>query len=85
MQDCLINVNVASLPQVHQGFITAQGRESAADSSGFIFKQCNVTGAGQVFLGRAYRPYSRVIFEDTTLDSVVAPEGWDAWNYKGQE
>lgn len=85
MQDCLINVNVANLPQVNQGFITAQGRQSAADPSGFVFKRCTITGSGKALLGRAYGPFSRVIFEDTTMGPVVAPEGWDAWNFKGQE
>ncbi|KAA0048077.1 putative pectinesterase 66 [Cucumis melo var. makuwa] len=84
-KDCLINVNVASLPQVHQGFITAQGRRSAADPSGFVFKGCTITGSGKALLGRAYGPFSRVIFKDAIMGPVVAPEGWDAWNFKSKE
>ena len=81
----MINVNVASLPQVHQGFITAQGRRSAADPSGFVFKGCTITGSGKALLGRAYGPFSRVIFKDAIMGPVVAPEGWDAWNFKSKE
>ncbi|XP_038889344.1 probable pectinesterase 66 [Benincasa hispida] len=84
-KNCLINVNVAKLPQVNQGFITAQGRKSATDPSGFVFKRCTITGSGKALLGRAYGPFSRVIFEDAIMGTVVAPDGWDAWNFKGQE
>ncbi|KGN61008.1 hypothetical protein Csa_021278 [Cucumis sativus] len=84
-EDCMINVNVASLPQVYQGYITAQSRQSAADPSGFVFKECTIKGSGKALLGRAYGPFSRVIFKDAIMGSVVAPEGWYAWHFKGKE
>ncbi|XP_022999575.1 putative pectinesterase 52 [Cucurbita maxima] len=84
-QDCMIHVNVGLLPEVNQGYITAQGRQSAKDLSGFVFKQCTIMGSGKAFLGRAYGPFSRVIFEDTNMGNVVAPEGWNAWNFRGKE
>ncbi|XP_022946885.1 putative pectinesterase 10 [Cucurbita moschata] len=84
-EGCLIYVNVGLLPEVNQGYITAQGRQSANDPSGFVFQQCTITGSGKGFLGRAYGPFSRVIFKDTNMGKVVAPEGWDAWHFKGQE
>lgn len=85
MQDCMIHVNVGLLPEVNQGYITAQGRQSAKDLSGFVFKQCTIMGSGKAFLGRAYGPFSRVVFEDTNMGNVVAPEGWNAWNFRGKE
>jgi len=70
-----------------KGFITAQGREFPNDPSGFIFSGCTVSGIESVgaFLGRAYRPFSRVIFQDSYFSKVVDPLGWNAWGYAGQE
>ncbi|RWR76429.1 putative pectinesterase 29 [Cinnamomum micranthum f. kanehirae] len=63
------------------GYVTAQGRENPNDESGFVFKSCYLRGNGKVYLGRAWRPYSRVLFYDSDLSNVVVPEGWDAWEY----
>ncbi|KAI8026503.1 putative pectinesterase 55 [Camellia lanceoleosa] len=85
-EECRINVTAGLLPsQVSAGYITAQGRQSEEDPGGFVFENGYVFGTGQAYLGRAYRPYSRVIFHGTTLDSVVVPAGWDASNYQGHE
>ncbi|CAF2152316.1 hypothetical protein BRARA_A02274 [Brassica rapa] len=90
-QNCVINVKgVTSKKMVNNremlaGFITAQGRESEQDTSGFVFNKCVIKGTGKAFLGRAYRGYSRVVFYGTHMSNVVVPQGWDAWHYKGQE
>lgn len=67
------------------GYVTAQGRESASEATGFVFRRGMVTGTGQAYLGRAYRPYSRVIFIATWFSSIVTPAGWNEWQYKGEE
>jgi len=67
------------------GFITAQRRNSSTEPTGFVFRGGQVTGIGKVNLGRAYGPYSRVIFWKTYLSSVILPGGWDAWKYRGHE
>ncbi|KAI4331909.1 hypothetical protein L6164_016857 [Bauhinia variegata] len=79
-EGCLLNVTSA-------GFVTAQGRNSANDPSGFVFRKCSVVGSGngQVMLGRAYGSYSRVIFHGTYMGAVVNPQGWNSWHYIGQE
>ncbi|GMP39949.1 hypothetical protein CsSME_00010594 [Camellia sinensis var. sinensis] len=85
-EECRINVTAGLLPsQVSAGYITAQGRQSEEDPGGFVFENGYVFGTGQAYLGRAYRPYSRVIFHGTTLDSVVVSAGWDASKYQGHE
>ncbi|XP_022719776.1 putative pectinesterase 52 [Durio zibethinus] len=85
-EECSINVTAGAYSsERRQGYITAQGRESSEDPSGFVFKRGKIFGTMQAYLGRAYRPYSRVIFQDTTMNSVVVPEGWYAWNYAGKE
>ncbi|KAL6850026.1 hypothetical protein ACP4OV_020653 [Aristida adscensionis] len=70
---------------VSPGFITAQGRSSDADTSGFVFRDCTVGGVTPAYLGRAWRGYARVIFYRTAMSAVVVPLGWDAWDYKGRE
>ncbi|XP_047332018.1 probable pectinesterase 29 [Impatiens glandulifera] len=81
-EDCKIHVNVE--PNF-RGYITAQGRGSEQDSSGYVFLRCVVDGSGQVYLGRGYRASSRVVFIESTFSSVVIPAGWDAWHGEGHE
>ncbi|KAK9949214.1 hypothetical protein M0R45_004747 [Rubus argutus] len=61
------------------GYITAQGREGPNETTGFVFKNCHVSGSGTTFLGRAYRNYSRVLFVGTYMRNVITPEGWSLW------
>ncbi|KAK6919349.1 Pectinesterase, catalytic [Dillenia turbinata] len=82
-EGCTIHVNGAPLGSL-PGFITAQARENGEDPSAFVFKYCNVNGSGQAYLGRAISPYSRVLFYKSTFSQVVAPEGWDPWQYAHQ-
>ncbi|XP_062178250.1 probable pectinesterase 53 [Alnus glutinosa] len=59
--------------------LTAQKRTNASLTSGFSFKDCVVTGSGQIYLGRAWGDYSRVVFSYTFLDKIVLPQGWSDW------
>jgi pectinesterase len=70
---------------VTPGFITAQGRDNVSDDTGFVFKGGKVDGVTPAYLGRAWRGYARVIFYQTDMSDIVVSQGWDAWNYKGQE
>ncbi|XP_068487215.1 putative pectinesterase 10 [Phaseolus vulgaris] len=67
------------------GFVTAQGRSSPDQPGGFVFEGGSIKGNGKVNLGRAWRPYARVIFHKTYFDSVVTPQGWVAWTASGNE
>ncbi|KAF7127369.1 hypothetical protein RHSIM_Rhsim11G0096400 [Rhododendron simsii] len=84
-EDCSIKVTAGLAPpqRLYAGYITAQGRQSAKDSSGFVFERGSVFGIGKAYLGRAYGPHSRVVFHGTELGALVVPDGWDAWHYKG--
>ena len=59
--------------------LTAQKRTNSSLESGFSFKDSVVTGSGQVYLGRAWGDYSRVVFSYTFLDKTVLPQGWSDW------
>ncbi|KAF9594607.1 hypothetical protein IFM89_034229 [Coptis chinensis] len=82
-QKCSLRTTAAT--QALGGFITAQSRGSGSEPTGFVFKYCSVHGAGPVQLGRAWGPYSRVIFYKSKFYNEIDPEGWSAWNNKGQE
>ncbi|KAK8579503.1 hypothetical protein V6N13_142704 [Hibiscus sabdariffa] len=59
--------------------ITAQRRESPSEDTGFTFLGCKITGVKTALLGRAWGPYSRVIFALTYMSNVILPQGWDDW------
>jgi len=58
------------------GTITAQGRNSNDDDSGFSFVHCKITGTGDTYLGRAWRQMPRVVFAYTEMGSLIDKEGW---------
>ncbi|GAB2210695.1 hypothetical protein Drorol1_Dr00015977 [Drosera rotundifolia] len=70
---------------VGSGFITAQSRHDPYDVSGFVLHYCQVwrepgSGPMNVYLGRPWRTYSRVVFMNTYLDESINPEGWSQWD-----
>jgi pectin methylesterase-like acyl-CoA thioesterase len=77
-------ISTAAMP-FRTGFITAHGRTSGAETTGFVFSECKVSGATPAYLGRAWRAFARVIFYRTDMSEVVVRQGWDAWDYKGSE
>lgn len=65
------------------GYITANGREAANNTSFYVFDECKVTGISGVnstYLGRPWRPFSRVVFQKSYLGDVVRAEGWSRWD-----
>ncbi|XP_050216843.1 probable pectinesterase 53 [Mercurialis annua] len=63
----------------YTGALTAQGRSSILDDTGFSFVNCKVTGSGALYLGRAWGPFSRVVFAYTYMDNIIIPKGWYNW------
>lgn len=62
------------------GAVTAHGRASKDENSGFAFVNCTVGGTGRIWLGRAWRPFSRVVFLFASMTDIIAPEGWNDFN-----
>ncbi|KAA8533934.1 hypothetical protein F0562_031451 [Nyssa sinensis] len=76
-QSIYLNTEIHVIPGDNEAYITAHARESTADNSAFVFVHCSVTGSGKTaVLGRAWRPYSRVIFAYSQLSDAINPEGW---------
>ncbi|KAG9140210.1 hypothetical protein Leryth_014661 [Lithospermum erythrorhizon] len=76
-EGCTLSVVAESVDVT--GFITAQGRGSSNEDSGFVFKDCQIIGRGKTFLGRPWRPYARVIFYNSYMSGIITPKGWDPW------
>ncbi|RDW94270.1 pectinesterase-1 [Coleophoma crateriformis] len=68
------------------GYITASGR-STNDASYYVINKSNVVAdasgtakAGGVYLGRPWRNYARVCFQNTALSSIINSAGWSVWS-----
>jgi pectinesterase len=61
--------------------ITAQYRQNASETTGYVFDGCNITGtpANSTILGRPWGPYARVVFLNTAMDASIEPAGWANW------
>jgi pectinesterase len=69
------------------GWITANGRDSDSNPSYYVINKSKVTNAvgatvaaGAFYLGRPWRNYARVVFQETNLSNIVNPQGWSIWN-----
>ncbi|KFA63859.1 hypothetical protein S40285_04479 [Stachybotrys chlorohalonatus IBT 40285] len=68
------------------GYITAHGRQGE-DSSFYAFDHSTISAAegedvvpGTYYLGRPWRAYARVVFQNTDMTDVINPAGWRIWN-----
>ncbi|KAI3448550.1 hypothetical protein Pfo_005215 [Paulownia fortunei] len=59
--------------------ITAQGRKDPHQSTGFSIQDSYVYATRPTYLGRPWKQYSRTVFLNTYMTSMVQPRGWLEW------
>lgn len=69
------------------GVVTANGRDSDSNPSYYAFNRCDLraadgqnVGQGSYYLGRPWRDYSRVVFQNTAMSNIVNGAGWMKWS-----
>ncbi|KAL8101003.1 putative pectinesterase/pectinesterase inhibitor 7 [Apium graveolens] len=87
LQDCNI---YPRLPLSNQfNAITAQGRSDINQNTGISIQNCNIraaddlassSGGTQTYLGRPWKLYSRTIYMQSFMDSLINPVGWREWS-----
>ncbi|KQK03643.1 pectinesterase [Brachypodium distachyon] len=61
------------------GTVTAQGRKDPNQSTGFALHNCVVQAQHPTYLGRPWRPFSRVVVMESYLGPGVRAQGWLEW------
>lgn len=62
--------------------ITAQSNNGPDERSAYVFDNCVISadpGVNDFYLGRAWRPYARVVFLNAHIYAPLNPEGWREW------
>ncbi|KAL4819895.1 glycosyl hydrolases family 28-domain-containing protein [Aspergillus spinulosporus] len=68
------------------GCVTASGRSSDSNPSWYVISRSNVSGindtvpAADNYLGRPWKSFARVVFQQTYLGKIIAPAGWEQWS-----
>jgi pectin methylesterase-like acyl-CoA thioesterase len=68
------------------GWVMANGRSDASNPSFYVINNSTVEGiddtvpAGSRSLGRPWRSFARVVFQNTYLSDVITPDGWSVWS-----
>ncbi|XP_016506115.1 pectinesterase-like [Nicotiana tabacum] len=83
----LQNCNIyPRLPMPNQfNAITAQGRTDINQNTGISVQNCSIKAAQdlastQTFLGRPWKEYSRTVYIQSFMDSLIDPSGWSPWS-----
>ncbi|KAB5595863.1 putative effector protein/Pectinesterase [Ceratobasidium theobromae] len=79
-QKASIWITRSEIETLGDGYITASGR-LVDDANWYIIDRTKVysNGTGSVYLGRPWRNYARVVFQNSELGANVLPAGWSIW------
>jgi len=69
----------STIETVGDGWVTASGR-SSEDANYYVIDKTTISGTGIQYLGRPWRNYARVIFQNSIIGSNVQAVGWTGWN-----
>jgi pectinesterase len=61
----------------------AQGRDNPNSRAGYVINKCDIGGNSKkdtYYLGRPWRRYSRVMYQNSKLGGFIHPAGWSKWN-----
>ncbi|KAL5222344.1 hypothetical protein ABZP36_027057 [Zizania latifolia] len=73
---------LATLPPASPGqvaSVTAQGRRDPNQNTGFSIHSCIVEAKHPTYLGRPWKPFSRVVVMESYLGAGVQASGWLEW------
>uniref|UniRef100_A0A0E0C5S1 Pectinesterase n=1 Tax=Oryza meridionalis TaxID=40149 RepID=A0A0E0C5S1_9ORYZ len=62
------------------GSVTAQGRRDPNQNTGFSLHACVVEAKYPTYLGRPWKPFSRVVVMESYLGAGVQARGWLEWD-----
>ncbi|KAG3102984.1 hypothetical protein PI124_g9176 [Phytophthora idaei] len=68
------------IESIGEGWLTANGNANTTLTSEYVFNNAHVFGNGSTYLGRPWRPFARVVWQNSELGDIVNPEGWAAWD-----
>ncbi|KAK4747131.1 hypothetical protein SAY87_026168 [Trapa incisa] len=94
-QDCeiLVRPRQQQPEKGEDNVVVAQGRTDPSQSTGFVFQNCLINGTEAYmnlyrqnhkihnnFLGRPWKKYSRAVFINCNLETLISPQGWMPWD-----
>jgi pectinesterase len=72
---------------IRPGYLTAHSRVSPEEKTGYVFHRARITAEDlqgkSFYLGRPWRPFSRVVFLDCEMPASLSPQGWSPWTAGG--
>ncbi|KAH7334096.1 pectin lyase fold/virulence factor [Rhizoctonia solani] len=72
-------ITKSTIETVASGYITASGRDSD-DANYYVIDNSTIKGTGSCYLGRPWREYARVVFQNSNLGSNIVAAGWKNWS-----
>ncbi|KAF8900351.1 carbohydrate esterase family 8 protein [Mucidula mucida] len=78
----------STIASIGAGAITANGRDSEDGESLYVINESDIITSvdadgdlsGQVYLGRPWRNFARVVYISCTLGDLINSAGWEAWS-----